>query len=1086
MSFAAGGQGGTARTGGPALTVTSSRRSVSHQLSAAATMDPGALERVKTALIDRYRFDCEIGRGGGGCVWRALDIARGRPVAIKCMVVGTSLLARRDRYLLEIQIEANLAHPNIVPLFDSGEVDDVVYLVMPLVDGGSLQARLAREGSLPVREALRVGKEVVQGLLHAHSRDVVHRDIKPGNILFLSGHAQIADFGIARILQAESKDMPRTTDMVPFGTPVYMSPEQANGSTGVDGRSDLYSLGCVLYEMLVGHPPFEGRTHSEVLLRHAVDPVPPIRSVRQTVAPAIEAMVMRALAKVPADRFANAEEMLRAIDEAMLADPGSGPTPVPVPVPVPVLVPRPIPWSRLAAVAVGVLVLSAGTRFVAAQREMARLVSDADTTRLVAFPFETDQASGAADERLRRSLAHWRGIKTVETFALRERIGTAPITTERANDIALRLHAGRFVRGTIATTGTGLEVRLVLFDAGRSPRSLHEEVVKVSLDDRALDSSFAAMVEGVLLREPLPPDVHTAKLSTRSLPAVQAYLRGRAAVTRWDLESAVAEFERAWAIDRTFGSAGLWVALTKYWNEAAPTEWTYAAYAALRDSLLMTTREAGAARAMVATNMDDVTTACAEWDALTERDPFDFKGWYGSALCRDRDRLVRPDPRSRSGWAYRSSYHTALTRYLRAYALMLPMHRALGARSFERVRDQLHVLAQYSRPGIAADGASFYGAPHLVADTLVFVPFPEMAVMMAAPATITDQHEDQRIEKRQRELFRSLASMWASGARASPEAREALAVALQLLGDPTALDTMRSAMTLEGEGPRRFRFASTLAWMGVAFGLPDDWSALTRAGATTDSVLASDTSAANAEMRAGLAALFGRSAYVVRTTTAGSARVDRTLSAPIVDAMRTLTVLAAMGHSSQRIAEHERRVDSLITALVPRADRDAVRGDAFGRAARLAWSSAPLSVASMSTVRKDYLVPMLVASTRGDMEALRPMLQTLRAMRRSHPPANVSFDALLPEAALLARHGDPALAAAWLDEAFGTVRTSTPNFDAIRAAALVRCLVLRAELAVQLGQPAEAKRWAGAVVALWEKADPDLQPVVARMRVLAR
>lgn len=1051
-------------------------------------MDSGAFERVKTALIDRYRFDSEIGRGGGGCVWRAIDLARGRPVAIKCMVVGTSLLAQRDRFLLEIQVEANLAHPNIVPLFDSGECDEVVYLVMPYVDGGSLQDRLSREGAMPVRDALRVGKEVAQGLMHAHSRGVVHRDIKPGNILFLAGHAQIADFGIARMIESGSKNTLRTSGTMPVGTVPYMSPEHADGFASMDGRADLYSLGCVLYEMLVGHPPFEGRSNAEVLRRHAVDPVPPIRSVRQTVAPAVEAMVMRALAKVPADRFSNAEEMLVAIEEAILAEPGSGPTllPAPAPVPLPVPVPKPVPWGRLAAVAGAVLVLTAATRFVTERLEIARLVSEADTTRIVAFPFETEPSDVAADERLRRALARWHGITAVETFTVREAIGGEPITLDRANDIALRLHAGRFVRGTITTTGTGLEVRLVLFDAGRSPRSLHEEVVKVSRDDRALDSSFAEIVEGVLLRAPLPPDVNTANLSTRSLPAIQAYLRGRAAIEQWDLESAVAEFERAWANDRNFGSAGLWLALTKYWNEAAPTEWTYAAYAALRDSLLMSTREATAARAMVATNLGDVVSACAEWDALTESEPFDFKGWYGSALCRERDYLVRPDARSPSGWAFRSSHHTALTRYLRAYSLMLPMHRALGARSFERVRQQLRVVAQYSQRGIAADGSSFYGAPHLVADTLVFVPFPEMAVMRAEPATITDQEEDRRIEKRQRDLFRSLASRWASDARESPEAREALAVALQLLGDPTALDTMRSAIELAGNGPRRFRFASTLAWMGVAFGLPDDWSALSRAGATTDSVLASDTSSTSAEMRAGLAALFGRSAYVVRTTTAGSARLDPRRPAPIVDATLRLTALAAMGSSAPQIAEQERRIDSLITALVPRAERDAMRGDTFGRASRLAWSSSPLSVASMSTVSKDYLVPMLVASSRGDTAALRPMLRSLRAMRKSHPPSNVTFDALLPEAALIARHGDPALAAAWLDEALGRVRTSAPNFDAIRAAALVRCLVLRAELAVQLGQPTEAKRWAGAVVALWEKADPDLQPVVARMRVLAR
>jgi serine/threonine-protein kinase len=209
-----------------------------------------------------------------------------------------------ERFLREIETTAALHHPHILALYDSGEADGFLYYVMPYVEGDSLRDRLTRERQLPLDDALRIAREVVDALSYAHSRGVVHRDIKPENILLESGHAAVADFGIAKAVSAAGADALTQTG-VTVGTPTYMSPEQAAGERELDGRSDLYSLGCVLYEMLAGQPPFTGPTAESVVHQHLAVDARPITDVRSAVPAAIAATLQRALAKTPADRFSD-------------------------------------------------------------------------------------------------------------------------------------------------------------------------------------------------------------------------------------------------------------------------------------------------------------------------------------------------------------------------------------------------------------------------------------------------------------------------------------------------------------------------------------------------------------------------------------------------------------------------------------------------------------------------------------------------------------------------------------------------------------------------------------------------------------
>ncbi|HEX6406100.1 MAG TPA: serine/threonine-protein kinase, partial [Gemmatimonadales bacterium] len=267
------------------------------------------------ALTDRYRVERELGRGGMATVYLAHDIRHDRPVALKVLRPELAASLGPERFLLEIRIAARLRHPHILPVHDSGETAGRLWYTMPYVEGESLRQLLSRERQLPVDRAVRIAIQVLGALGYAHGHGVIHRDIKPENILLESDQAVVADFGVARAISAAGEDRLTETGLA-LGTPAYMSPEQATASRDLDGRSDLYALGCVLYEMLAGQPPFVGATAQQLLARHAIDPVPPLRTVRDTIPAPVEQSVTRALAKVPADRFATAGEFAEALTRA--------------------------------------------------------------------------------------------------------------------------------------------------------------------------------------------------------------------------------------------------------------------------------------------------------------------------------------------------------------------------------------------------------------------------------------------------------------------------------------------------------------------------------------------------------------------------------------------------------------------------------------------------------------------------------------------------------------------------------------------------------------------------------------------------
>src|SRR5687767_13652534 len=281
-------------------------------------MDP--LVSLQTALSHRYRVERQIGVGGMATVYLARDLRHDRNVALKLLKPELGAVLGVERFLSEIRVTANLQHPHLLPLFDSGEADGLLFYVMPFVEGETLRGRLDREKQLPVNEAIRITVAVAGALDYAHRHNVVHRDLKPENILLQDGQPVVSDFGIA--LAVTNAGGTRVTQTgLSLGTPAYMSPEQATGDRLIDARSDIYSLAAVLYEMLTGQPPHTGATAQAIIARVLTDRARSVRATRDTVPENVDAALQRGLAKLPADRFTTPKEFAEALQDPRLTVP---------------------------------------------------------------------------------------------------------------------------------------------------------------------------------------------------------------------------------------------------------------------------------------------------------------------------------------------------------------------------------------------------------------------------------------------------------------------------------------------------------------------------------------------------------------------------------------------------------------------------------------------------------------------------------------------------------------------------------------------------------------------------------------------
>jgi serine/threonine protein kinase/tetratricopeptide (TPR) repeat protein len=501
------------------------------------------LERLRAALVGRYAVEHELGHGGMAVVFLANDLKQRRPVAVKVLRPELAAALGPERFLREIAIAARLTHPHILPLHDSGEVDGLLFYVTPYIEGASLRDRLLARKQLSIDDAVEITRQVASALSYAHSHDVVHRDIKPENILLQGDEVLVADFGIARAITEAGGE--RLTDTgIPVGTPAYMSPEQVMGEAALDGRSDVYSLGCVLYELLAGAPPFLGPTAQAILARRLTDPVPPLRTVRDTVPLAVEQAITKALAKTPVDRFATATQFAEALRQS------------PAPSEPKALGVRQ-PATRWMVGGIAVLaIVGILTRLLWPSSEQGPL----NPNLIAVAPFDVHGASLASwSEGLMEYLSHsLDGAGEMQTVppSVFLRGWSGPADPAAARALGRRTGAGLVVFGSLVLGGRdSIRLRATLLDVAGKRTLADVEVAGDTLAlDRAADSLAVALLQGLGRTRPVGA-VRNAPFSGASLPAIKEFLQGEFFYRRSQYDSALAHHARAIALDSSFALA---------------------------------------------------------------------------------------------------------------------------------------------------------------------------------------------------------------------------------------------------------------------------------------------------------------------------------------------------------------------------------------------------------------------------------------------------------------------------------------------------------------------------------------------------
>ena len=496
-------------------------------------------------LGDRFAVEREIGRGGMATVFLAQDRKHDRPVAIKVLRREIAATIGAERFFREIRTAASLQHPHIMPLHDSGEADGLLYYVMPYGQGESLRERLTRDQNLSIEESLRIGRDIAGALDHAHANGIVHRDIKPENIFLSAGHALVMDFGIARAISSMSDDSSRTSPGLAVGTPNYMSPEQAAADPVIDGRSDIYSLGCVLYEMLTGRPPFRGSSVQETLAHHFRDPVPSARAHRRDVPEAVDSAISKALSKSPDARFSTAGAFIDACADRNVHVAGL----------------QQLTRPGIAAISLGVallvLLISLSTRSRApASAPLAERPS------IAVLPFRnldrdsiSEAMSDGISEEIASTIGRIPGLRVSaarSSFSLKGKNLSIP-------EIGKALGVSYLVDGSVQRGAGRLRIRAALLAAPTDSAIWTGEYDRAAGDVFAVQDEIArAIATELSVRLGGAANARIAKRSTTDAQAHEFYLRGRFFFQRRDsvsLRKAREYFNRAIARDSSYALA---------------------------------------------------------------------------------------------------------------------------------------------------------------------------------------------------------------------------------------------------------------------------------------------------------------------------------------------------------------------------------------------------------------------------------------------------------------------------------------------------------------------------------------------------
>jgi serine/threonine protein kinase/Tfp pilus assembly protein PilF len=581
------------------------------------------IERLRKALSQSYTVDRELGRGGMATVYLAQDIKHDRVVALKVLHPDLAASLGPDRFLREIKLAARLNHPHILPLFDSGEADGFLYYVMPYVEGESLRERLDREQQLPIEEAVHHGKAVASALDYAHRQGIVHRDIKPENLMMYEGEAMVMDFGIAKAVSAAGSETLTQTGMM-VGTPAYVSPEQAAGGTNLDGKSDQYSLACVVYEMITGERPFEGATPQAIMAKRFKEAPRPLRSIRSTVPESVEKAVMRAMSTEGIGRYSTTAQFGQALASGNIVTPTTTET-----IPVAIV---------SAAKSVAVL-------------PFANLSADQENE------YFTD---GMADEIINAlsKIQSLRVASRTSSFAFKGK-------NEDIGEIGKKLKVSTVLEGSMRKMGNKLRITAQLVNAADGYHLWSERYDREMEDVFAIQDDISqAIVKAlrVILSEGEKKQIEKARAV--DVKAYDYYLRGRQYFhhfRRKSLEYARQMFNKAIEIDPEYARAYAGVA------DACSLLYTYfdARDSHLRQADLSSLKaielepdlaEAHVARGIALSMAKRFTEAVPEFEHAMKLDPklFDATYWYGrtrltqgmfedAAKLFERSSVLRPE-----------------------------------------------------------------------------------------------------------------------------------------------------------------------------------------------------------------------------------------------------------------------------------------------------------------------------------------------------------------------------------------------------------------------------------------------------------
>src|SRR5579862_4048526 len=476
-------------------------------------------DQLQATLGDAYTIERELGGGGMARVFLAEETALGRKVVVKVLPPDLSAEISAERFRREARVAAGLQHPNVVPLLSTGGAAGLLYYTMPFVEGESLRERLVRERQLPVSEALRLTGEVADALACAHARGIVHRDVKPENILLSGGHAMLTDFGIAKAV-AQSRDETLTGTGLSLGTPQYMAPEQASGERDVDGRADVYALGCILYEMLAGEAPFSGPTAQAVVAKHMAAPFPQVRHSRPDVPESIDEALRHATAKAPADRYPTATAFVEALSRAASgAGAGAGVGPA---------APAHRTHTRSRTLVAGAALIACAVLGYAAVRRLRAPAPDAGKS-IAVLPFVNLSGDTAYDyfaegmsDQLRSDLTSLPGLKVMGQASSSRFRGRAV----DAHDAGAKLGVGQLVAGSVSRSGQRVRVTAELLSVADG-----SALSSMTFDARVTD---LATIQDSLTRA-IARKLRVSLVALRADSAAPGGTRGTSDVEAYDL-----------------------------------------------------------------------------------------------------------------------------------------------------------------------------------------------------------------------------------------------------------------------------------------------------------------------------------------------------------------------------------------------------------------------------------------------------------------------------------------------------------------------------------------------------------------------